>query len=131
MYLLDSNICIYLINQRPEHVVEKIKEHKPDEIKLSAISFGELNYGVAKSKFRNKNKQALLHFASAFDIIEFDSRDAEVYGLIRADLENKGELIGSYDMQIAAQAISRDITLVTNNKKEFSRILNLRIKNWV
>jgi tRNA(fMet)-specific endonuclease VapC len=131
MYLLDSNICIYLINHRPEHVVEKIKEHKPDEIKLSAISFGELNYGVAKSKFRNKNKQALLHFASAFDIIEFDGRDAEVYGLIRADLENKGEIIGPYDMQIAAQAISRDLTLVTNNTKEFSRILNLKIKNWI
>jgi tRNA(fMet)-specific endonuclease VapC len=131
MYLLDSNICIYIINKKPKQVVEHIKNLLPPQIKLSAISIGELEYGVSKSRDREKNRMALLHFASAFDIIEFNDRDAEVYGLIRADLENKGKVIGPYDMQIAAQAIVRDLILVTNNVEEFSRIPNLKYENWV
>jgi len=130
MYLLDSNICIYIINNKPEQVVGKIKEHTPPEIKLSSISMGELEYGVSKSRNREKNRQALVNFASAFDIIDFTDEDAEVYGIIRADLEKRGEVIGPYDMQIAAQAISRDLILVTNNVKEFNRIKNLKLENW-
>jgi tRNA(fMet)-specific endonuclease VapC len=130
MYLLDSNICIYIINRRPEKVVQKIKEYHPPEIKLSAISIAELEYGVSKSENREKNRQALIHFASAFDIIDFNDDDAEIYGLIRADLEKKGLVIGPYDMQIAAQAISRNMVLVTNNVNEFNRVKNLKIENW-
>jgi tRNA(fMet)-specific endonuclease VapC len=131
MYLLDSNICIYIINKRPKSIVDKIKEFNPHQIKLSAISIAELEYGVSKSKYRDKNREALIYFASSFDIIDFNDKDAEVYGLIRADLENKGQLIGPYDMQIAAQAITRNLTLVSNNTKEFSRIINLRLENWI
>jgi tRNA(fMet)-specific endonuclease VapC len=131
MYLLDTNICIYIINKKPQQVVEHIKNFEPPQIKLSAISIGELEYGVSKSKYREKNRTALLDFASAFDIVEFNDKDAEVYGLIRADLENRGEVIGPYDMQIAAQAITRDLILVTNNVEEFSRISNLKYENWV
>ena len=131
MYLLDSNICIYLINKRPDYIVNKISEHKPPDIKLSAISMGELEYGVSKSTNREKNRDALIHFASAFDILEFNDEDAEVYGIIRADLEKRGQIIGPYDMQIASQAITRDLILVTNNTREFSRINNLRIENWI
>jgi tRNA(fMet)-specific endonuclease VapC len=131
MYLLDSNICIYIINNRPEIVVQRIKEHKPPEIKLSAISIAELEYGVSKSENREKNRQALIHFASAFDIVDFNDEDAEIYGIIRADLEKKGQIIGPYDMQIAAQAIVRNFILVTNNIKEFSRIKKLKLENWV
>jgi Predicted nucleic acid-binding protein, contains PIN domain len=130
MYLLDSNICIYIINKRPEKVIEKIKQYNPPEIKLSAISIAELEYGVSKSNNREKNRQALIHFASAFDIVDFTDEDAEVYGLIRADLEKRGLVIGPYDMQIAAQAISRNCVLVTNNVKEFERIRNIKIDNW-
>ena len=131
MYLLDTNICIYLINRKPENVVNHIKLLQPHQIKLSAISIAELEYGVSKSKNRDKNRNALVNFASAFDIIDFNDEDAEVYGLIRANLEKKGLVIGPYDMQIAAQAISRDIILVTNNTKEFERIENIKLENWV
>jgi len=130
MYLLDTNICIYIINNNPKHVVERIKSLKPPQIKLSSISMAEMGYGVSKSRDRDKNRQALIHFASAFDIIEFNDNDAEVYGLIRAELEKKGQIIGPYDMQIAAQAISRDLILVTNNTSEFSRISNIKLENW-
>jgi len=131
MYLLDTNICIYIINKRPEQVVKNIKKLKPSQVKLSSISLGELEYGVSKSKYRDQNRNALIDFVSAFDIVDFNDNDAEVYGLIRADLEKKGQIIGPYDMQIAAQAITRNLILVTNNTDEFSRILNLKLENWV
>jgi tRNA(fMet)-specific endonuclease VapC len=131
MYLLDSNICIYIINNRPKQVVEHIKKLKIHQVKLSAISLAELEYGVSKSRARDKNRQALIDFATPFDIIEFNDTDAEVFGIIRADLEKRGLVIGPYDMQIAAQAITRDLVLVTNNTAEFSRIPNLKLENWV
>jgi len=131
MYLLDTNICIYIINKRPEQVVKRIKTLKPTQIKLSSISLGELEYGVSKSKNRDQNRHALMDFVSAFDIVDFDDNDAEIYGLIRADLEKKGQIIGPYDMQIAAQAMTRDLILVTNNIDEFSRIMKLKLENWV
>ena len=111
MYLLDTNICIYIINRNPKQVIERIKKLKPHQVKLSSISLGELEYGVSKSRDRHRNRQALVHFASAFDIIEFNDNDTEVFGLIQAELEKKGEIIGPYDMQIAAQSISRNLIL--------------------
>lgn len=131
MYLLDTNICIYIINKRPGRVVSKIKELKPSHVKLSSISLGELEYGVSKSEHRERNRNALMDFVSAFDILKFDDDDAEIYGLLRADLERKGKVIGPYDMQIAAQALARDLVLVTNNTDEFSRVINLQLENWV
>jgi tRNA(fMet)-specific endonuclease VapC len=131
MYLLDTNICIYIINNNPKAVVDKIKKLKPNQVKLSAISVGELEYGVSKSRFREKNRNALIDFASAFDILPFGDNDAEVFGLLRADLEKRGQLIGPYDMQIAAQAITNNLILVTNNTGEFSRIKEIKIENWI
>ena len=131
MYLLDTNICIYIINKSPKQVVEHIKQLKPYQIKLSSISLGELEYGVSKSVYREKNRNALVHFVSAFEIVNFNDSDAEVFGLIRAELENRGQIIGPYDMQIAAQAITRDLILVTNNTAEFTRIGNLQVENWM
>ena len=131
MYLLDTNICIYIINNNPKQVVERVKTFKPHQIKLSSISIAGMEYGVSKSKNRERNRQALIHFASAFDIIEFNDSDAEVYGLIRAELEKKGQIIGPYELQIAAQSISRDLILVTNNTSEFSRITKIKLENWV
>ena len=130
MYLLDTNICIYVINKKPRQVVKRIKQLKPNQIKLSSISMAELEYGVAKSLHKKKNRNALIHFASAFDIIDFNNSDAEAYGLIRAYLETKGQVIGPYDMQIAAQAISRNLILITNNIAEFSRIPSIKLDNW-
>ena len=131
MYLLDSNICIYIINQSPKQVVNHIKKLKVHQIKLSSISLAELEYGVSKSRNREKNRNALINFASAFDIVEFNDNDAEIYGLIRAELEQKGQVIGPYDMQIAAQALTRDLILVTNNTAEYARIPKLKLENWV
>jgi len=131
VYLLDTNICIYIINNRNENVVEKIKSIDYGEVYLSSISLAELEYGACKSKESAKTKLALHTFVSPFNIINFDDYDAEVFGLIRSDLEKKGEIIGPYDMQIAAQAISRNLTLVTNNTKEFMRVEKLRLENWV
>jgi len=131
MYLLDTNICIYIINNRPKQVVDHIIKLKVHQVKLSSISLAELEYGVSKSKARDKNRQALIDFATPFDIIEFNDEDAEVFGIIRADLEKRGLVIGPYDMQIAAQAITRNLTLVTNNTAEFARIPNLKLENWV
>jgi tRNA(fMet)-specific endonuclease VapC len=131
MYLLDTNICIYIINKKPVSAVEKIKTFSPDDIKLSSVSVGELEYGVSKSADREKNRNALLKFVSCFEILSFNDSDAEVFGIIRAYLEKKGTVIGPYDMQIAAQAVSRKLILITNNIKEFSRIPQLMLDNWV
>ena len=130
MYLLDTNICIYIIHRSPINVVDRIKALEPSQIKLSSVSLGELEYGIYKSKNVEKNKSALIDFVSAFDILSFDDSDAVVFGMIRADLEMRGEVIGSYDMQIAAQAVARELTLVTNNTRDFGRVQHLRLENW-
>ena len=131
MYLLDTNICIYAINHRSESVIQKVKSYLPHQIKVSSVTVAELEYGASKSKYREQNRIANLNFLSAFDIVAFDDEDAEEYGVIRAELEKNGQVIGPYDMQIAAQAISKDLILVTNNVKEFERIKGLKLENWV
>ncbi|MCL2881123.1 MAG: PIN domain-containing protein [Treponema sp.] len=90
-----------------------------------------MEYGASKSKNREKNRNALQRFLSPFEIINFDTKDAEIYGIIRADLERNGNIIGPYDMQIAAQAFRWSCILVTNNTKEFQRVSGLKLENWV
>lgn len=131
MYLLDTNICIYIIKNNPLAVVEKIKSLQPHQIKLSAISIAELEYGAAKSNKRDQNRIALLNFVSSFDILPFNENDAEYYGQIRAFLEKTGKIIGAYDMQIAAQALSNNLILITNNIREFKRIPDIKLGDWV
>ncbi|MCW7471554.1 type II toxin-antitoxin system tRNA(fMet)-specific endonuclease VapC [Leptospira kanakyensis] len=131
MYLIDTNICIYSIKNKPESVVQKIKSIEPYQIKISSITVAELEYGAAKSIDYAKNKNTLIKFLSAFDIIPFTDSDADVYGHIRATLEKKGKIIGPYDLQIAAQAISNNLILVSNNTKEFIRVPNLKLENWI
>ena len=130
MYLLDTNICIYIINKRSPEIIEKISNLNPTELKVSSITVAEMEYGASKSENREKNKNALKRFLSSFEIINFDTKDAEIYGIIRAELERNGNIIGAYDMQIAAQALRWDYVLVTNNTKEFNRINKLKLGNW-
>ena len=130
MYLLDTDICIYIINRRPNSVVKKICSQNPQDIKISSVSAAELEYGVSKSKRRDQNRLALYSFLSSFEIIPFDTRDVEIYGLIRAEVEHQGKVIGPYDMQLAAQALARGLILVTNNTDEFKRIPKLKLENW-
>jgi tRNA(fMet)-specific endonuclease VapC len=130
-YLLDADICIYIIKEKYAHVADKIRLYSPGDIKISAITVSELMYGCYKSSFPSKNVTALRGFLSPFEIISYNARDAMVYGGIRAELEAKGQIIGPYDMQLAAQAINRSFTVVTNNVREFKRISTLKIDNWL
>ena len=130
MYLLDTNICIFLKNKKPVHVLEKLRSVLDAGVFLSSISVGELQYGVYNSIHIERNRISLTEFLAPFDILEFDDSDAEVFGKIRSELKRKGELIGPYDMLIAAQALARRLILVTNNTAEFCRVEGLRIEDW-
>ena len=129
-YMLDTNICIYAIKHRPPQVLERLKEHEPSEICISAITYAELVHGVEKSAAVEKNRLALTLLLSNIEIIDFDSDAADEYGNIRAALEKAGTPIGPLDMMIAGHARSLSYTVVTNNVREFERVSGLRIENW-
>jgi tRNA(fMet)-specific endonuclease VapC len=131
MYLLDTNICIYIVNKHPVEITSRLEKYKPSEIKISSITVAEMEYGASKSKNREKNRIALKNFLSPFEIINFDSTDAEIYGIIRAELEQNGNIIGPYDMQLAAQALRANYVFVTNNIREFKKVKKLKIENWM
>jgi tRNA(fMet)-specific endonuclease VapC len=130
MYLLDTNICIYIINKRSRTAAAVFASKPPFSIFLSAITLAELEYGVSKSQSRERNRLALVEFAAPFEVVPFTDGDAEVFGIIRAQLEREGRVIGAYDMQIAAQALNRGLVLATNNTKEFERVPELKLENW-
>ena len=134
-YLLDTNICIYIIKKSPEQVLKKleaiISDEKKNEIYLSSVTVSELYYGAEKSNKLEKNLAALRGFLTPFQIVSFDSASAEIFGKVRSELERKGVVIGPYDLQIAAVAMTNDFVLVTNNTKEFKRVAGLNIENWV
>lgn len=131
MYLLDTNICIYIIKKKPVDVLKTLKTKSKKDIYVSSITIAELEYGVAKSHFPEKNKIALIEFLSIFNILPFDDTDAVEFGMIKTDLEKKGKIIGPMDLLIAGQAKSKKLILVTNNIKEFERVEGLKIENWV
>jgi tRNA(fMet)-specific endonuclease VapC len=129
-YILDTNICIYIIKQKPQVVFEKFKQHIPGEIGISSITSAELQYGVNKSMNVQRNQIALNQFLIPLEIFNFDFEASIEYGKIRSELEKAGTPIGPLDMLIAAHARSLNMTLITNNEKEFSRVSNLKIENW-
>lgn len=130
-YLLDTNICIYLIKNSPSSVINKFRSLKIGDIGISTITLAELEYGVAKSSHQAKNQEALTQFILPLEILPFGSLAAEYYGELRTDLERLGKPIGSMDMMIAAHALAASAILVTNNEKEFARVKSLQIENWV
>jgi tRNA(fMet)-specific endonuclease VapC len=130
-YLLDTNICIYLIKQKPSKVLARFSTLALSDIGISSITVAELEYGVCKSQQQEKNRSALMQFLIPLEIVEFDQTAAALYGSIRSDLESRGLVIGSMDMLIAAHALSLGVTLVSNNVREFSRIASLSLENWV
>ena len=130
-YLLDTNTCIYIINKKPPSAVKRIRTKRPEEVAVSTITIAELEYGVARSKFPERNRVALMEFLLPFTILEFDQNAATYYGIIRSSLDSLGKPIGAMDTLLAAQARSRDLILVTNNEKEFRRVEGLHIENWV
>ncbi|MCX7261349.1 MAG: type II toxin-antitoxin system VapC family toxin [Burkholderiales bacterium] len=129
MILLDTNTCIYIINNRPPNVLERFRKYKAGEVGISSIAASELAYGVAKSG-SVKNRKALDMFLAPMQILPFDSQCLWFYADLRASLEKQGLSIGPMDTLIAAQALSIDGTLVTNNINEFVRVPKLKLENW-
>lgn len=128
-YLLDTNICIYVINQHPEAVLHRFRQHDIGDIGVSSVTVSELAYGIEKTRSK-KNERALKQFLLPLEVVEFTADDALVAGHVRAVLEAKGKPIGPYDVLIAAHAKARGATLITNNEREFTRVPGLRVENW-
>lgn len=130
-FMLDTNTCIYIIKRKPPNVIERFKQIEIFQIGISSITLSELLYGVSKSSKPEQNQMALMQFVAPLKILPYGDESAQYYGDLRAYLEKLGTPIGSLDMLIAAHALSIDCTLVTSNEKEFIRIPNLKIDNWV
>jgi tRNA(fMet)-specific endonuclease VapC len=129
--MLDTNICIYIIKNKPKSVKERFREFEIGELCISTITVSELMYGAFKSEHTEKNLKAIESFLMSFEIVDYDFMASIEYGKIRAYLEKKGKVIGNMDMQIAGHARALDLVLVTNNTKEFERVESLVLDNWV
>jgi tRNA(fMet)-specific endonuclease VapC len=130
MILLDTNICIYIINSKPASVLARFQQYRMGDIGMSSVVAAELAFGVAKSGSA-RNRQALEMFLAPLTIFPFDDEAVWAYGDLRAALERSGTPIGPLDTMIAAHALSQQATLVTNNTREFSKVSGLRLENWV
>ncbi len=130
-YLLDTNICIYLIKKRPIEVFSRFQRYRINDVAISVVTFFELQYGVEKSKSRVKSENALLSFIKNLNVIGLDMEACSKAASVRADLETKGTPIGAYDLLIAGTALSRNMVLVTNNTNEFERVHGLALDNWI
>jgi tRNA(fMet)-specific endonuclease VapC len=129
--MLDTNMCIYIIKKKTEHVLKKLQNKRKDGLAISTITLAELEYGNENSQYKEKNKMALMQFLTIIDIKPFDEKASKEFGKIKKDLKDRKCLIGPYDMLIGSHAKSLGLILVTNNVKEFERIADLRIENWV
>ncbi len=129
-YMLDTNICIYIIKKKPPEIIQRFKQIEISQIGISSITLSELLFGVYKSSKPEQNQMALAQFAAPLEIVSYGDEAADFYGMLRFSLEKQGTPIGSLDMLIAAHALSIGCILITNNEKEFNRIPNLKIENW-
>jgi tRNA(fMet)-specific endonuclease VapC len=129
--LLDTNTCIYLIKKKPPEVLRRFEEHAVGDIAVSSVTAAELHFGAQKSRRPAQNEAALEQFLLPLVVVGFDHNAAAAYGRVRAALEKRGTPIGPLDTLIAAHAVSLDLTLVTKNVREFSRVRYLRLENWV
>jgi len=130
IYMLDTDICIYIIKRKPLRVLERLESIQPDQLSMSAITFAELMNGAKKSQRVEANVSRLNALGEILEICSFDQQAAVAYGDVRSSLEKRGEVIGPHDLLIAAHALSLDRTLVTNNEREFKRIEGLKVDNW-
>ena len=129
--MLDTDICIYIIKQKPKGVSKRLESLPPSQLVMSAITFAELMNGAKKSQHIEENVHKLNALSELIEIRPFGRKAAVAYGDIRSDLEKRGEIIGANDLLIGAHALSLGWILVTNNEKEFSRIQGLKMENWV
>jgi tRNA(fMet)-specific endonuclease VapC len=130
-YLLDTNTCIYIINNRPPEVTQKFLKIDIRSIAVSSVTTAELRCGAVKSSFSSRNMKALEEFIGSLTVKDFGDDASRVYATVRTQLERKGTPIGPLDTLIAAHAMSLGVTLVTNNLKEFKRVPKLRVENWL
>ena len=130
--MLDTNMCIYIIKKKTQNVLNKLKQNRKKGLFISSITLAELEFGNANadSLYKERNRAALMEFLTIMEIKNFDENAAKEYGIIKKDLRDKNCLIGPFDMLIAAHVKSLNMTLVTNNVREFERIQNLKIENW-
>lgn len=128
-YMLDTNICIYAMRDQPDRLRQRFSRFS-EQLCISTIVLGELVYGAEKSAKPAENLKAVEHFRSNLDVLPFAESAAHHYGQIRAELERLGRPIGPHDMMIAGHARSEGLTLVTNNEREFARVVGLRVENW-
>jgi tRNA(fMet)-specific endonuclease VapC len=129
-YLLDTNIVIYVLKRRPKEVLPLFNANA-SRMAISSITLSELFYGAEKSLNRDKNLEAVEEFVSHLDVLPYDAKASQHYGQIKATLEKKGQIIGENDIHIAAHATSHGLILVSNNVREFKRVPNLVLENWV
>lgn len=129
-YLLDTNVCVDFLNGRFPSVVARVTASDPSDLGVSAVVVSELRYGAERSQRVRRNQERLDVFLSELTCVPFDDVAAREFGRLRARLESEGRPIGAYDMQIAAQALALDMTLVTDNTRELARVRGLRIENW-
>jgi tRNA(fMet)-specific endonuclease VapC len=130
-YLLDTNICIYIARNRPLEVMERFKHLRPGEVAMSAITYGELRHGACKSRYGVEAQKILRELAAMIPVLAIDADVGDHYGVIRAELEKLGLVIGNNDLWIASHALALGVPLVTNNEREFARVPGLKIQNWV
>lgn len=129
-YLLDTNVCIFLIKRKPASVLARFQRLSPDDVGISSVTLAELRYGADKSERPQQNHAALDAFLVPLSVADFDSQAADCYGRIRADLERRGMPIGPLDTMIAAQSLVLGVALVTGNTSEFSRVSGLKVEDW-
>jgi tRNA(fMet)-specific endonuclease VapC len=133
MFLLDTNVCICLINQRSgyERILKRMDGLEHGEVSISSISMAELHFGVAASTQVERNMLKLERFLAAFEVVPFDEDASRRYGLVRAFLKARGTPIGPLDTLIAGHALALNATVVTNNVDEFVRVPGLRVEDWL
>jgi len=132
VFLLDTNICIFIIKNKYGNVLKHLKKKKNKGLHISSITLAELEFGIenANPEYYARNRIALMEFLTLFNILNFDENAAKEYGKIKKDLKDRKCLIGSFDMLIGAHAKSLKMILVTNNTTEFERIKELKIEDW-
>ena len=132
MYMLDTNICVFIIKKKYEKVLEQLKKNRKEGLCISSITLSELEFGIenAENEYKARNRIALMEFLTIMEIKKFEENAAREYGIIKKKLKDNKSLIGPLDMLISAHAISLKMTLITNNIKEYERIPDLKIEDW-
>ena len=129
-FLLDTNICIYIRQKRPEGILRRFRNLRAGEAAISVITYGELVFGASKSQQRTEALERLAELLNWLPALPLPENAGRSYGIMRADLGVRGQMIGNNDLWIASHALAAELTLVTNNEKEFRRVRGLKLQNW-